>query len=134
MNINILRKDFDLQQEDDTIYFLREMFNLKSELCQLANQLDLEKGSILQNIHLMSTKMPSLHSRSPAPTTRPGLLTICEGTEPGLGEAFGNDQVRTVLDEMSWEIDSIPHGVCFILRLRMCVLINFYSTLTSPQS
>ncbi|GBE81004.1 hypothetical protein SCP_0307270 [Sparassis crispa] len=116
--INIQQETFDLCKPSRAVEFLREMYNLKPLLEELAAELDEEKSADLAKIEMDSSKMHSLNSKAPWTNTHPaeyGLGPVAEDDESmnisddDIG-VFNTRSVHSVLDKVNCEIDSVGYG------------------------
>jgi len=113
----IAQKDFDLTKANESVSFLREMYNLAQELDGLAGKLDPKNKKRLGNIKVAAPKVISLtsqaqHNKSPRTT----LTSILEenreanGAQDDLG-VFDADDIQGLLKKMDYQISFIVFGV-----------------------
>ncbi|KAH7904687.1 kinase-like domain-containing protein [Hygrophoropsis aurantiaca] len=113
--VSIAQRDFDLNTEHDAIDFLREMYNLATELKDLGNDLDENKKESLQKLQKAASKLPSLTSEARRKTTtRSTMASVAEERdEPGFQDdlgVFAADDIQTILKEMNYKIEYIAFG------------------------
>ena len=129
--VSIHRKAFRLHLLNDGVDFLREMYNLTTQITALAGDLDLEKKESLDDIHNAASKVLSLSStkhRSFASTTMNSIPEEITGTqgpqdEDDLG-IFEAKDIQNALHQMNYKIEFIPWGVSVItfsgIRTKAC--------------
>ncbi|KAL6300955.1 hypothetical protein BKA93DRAFT_902623 [Sparassis latifolia] len=112
--INIQQETFDLCNPSRAAEFLREMYNLKPLLEELAAELDEKKRVDLAKIETDSSKMLSLNSRGPWMKPHSRLESVAEHDESmNISDdtgVFNTRSVRSVLDKANCEIDSVGYG------------------------
>ncbi|OBZ65087.1 hypothetical protein A0H81_14925 [Grifola frondosa] len=118
--VHIATQHFDLTNAHQAVVFLRELYNLATLINELARELDEGKTQKLKGIRQVASKMASLHTRrssSSSPrTTGSASSSINERDETSEIEdeddlgIFGSDEVRCVLDEMSYKAAWLAFG------------------------
>ena len=105
---------------DQRVDFLREMYNLTTQIAALAGDLDHEKKGSLQDIHNAASKVLSLSSAKNRSLSSNIMDSIREegretqGPQDDLG-VFEAEDIQNVLYKMDYEIEYIPWGVRLIL-------------------
>ena len=105
---------------DQRVDFLREMYNLTTQIAALAGDLDHEKKGSLQDIHNAASKVLSLSSAKNCSLGSNIMDSIREegretqGPQDDLG-VFEAEDIQNVLYKMDYEIEYIPWGVRLIL-------------------
>ena len=118
----IHRKDFKLREVDDQVDFLREMYNLTTQISSLSGDLDQGKKGSLREIHVAAGKVLSLNStRHQTQTKTSGSTTMNTIGEGGAGTddpqdeddlgVFEAEDIQNVLRQMNYKIEFIPWGV-----------------------
>ena len=113
----IHRKDFDLRRDEQSVDFLREMYNLETQINILARGVDKNKWRSLMNINVgaenvlplsmlhHSVKQPDAISQDATFNGQKGL----NGPQ-NLG-IFGTEDIQSTLLEMNYKIQFIPWRV-----------------------
>ena len=131
-------KDVDLKQLNDEVNFLREMYNLTTQITELAGGLDLEKKGSLSDILNAASKVLSLSSTkhrsfgSATMSSVPEEPTETQGPqdEDDLG-VFEAKDIQNVLHQMNYRIEFIPWGVR-VIAFNGIPTKTFPSILNSP--
>ena len=117
--MSIHRKDFDLQEVDEEVNFLREMYNLATQITALSGDLDQDKKGSLRDIYAGASKVLSLSStiqpKTSGNTTMGSIAEEHEGhhepqDEDDLG-IFEAEDIQSILHQMNYKIKFIPWGV-----------------------
>ena len=116
--MSIHRKDFVLKRVNGEVDFLREMYNLTTQITALSGDLDQEKTESLADIHNAASKVLSPSTtkrRSVVSTTMSSIQEEPTGTrgpqdEDDLG-VFETEDIQNVLHQMNYKIEFIPWGV-----------------------
>ncbi|KAG2120338.1 hypothetical protein BD769DRAFT_1749219 [Suillus cothurnatus] len=106
----IAQKDFDLTKANESVSFLREMYNLAQELDGLAGKLDPKNKKRLGNIKVAASKVVSLTSQAQHNKTPRTILTSileenreANGAQDDLG-VFDADDIQGLLKKMDYQI------------------------------
>ena len=121
--MSIHRKDFNLTDTEQEVNFLREMYNLATEIIALSGELDQLKQNRLSAVKADANKVLSLSStHQPMKTTGSTIVDsmdpIAEGNretggpqdEDDLG-VFEAEDIQNILHQMNYEIEFVPWGV-----------------------
>ena len=118
--MSIYQEDFNLQVVNEEVNFLREMYNLATQISALSGELDQDKKGSLRDIQTAASKVMSLSSTIHQKMTSGGttMETITEGAagtsgpqdEDDLG-VFKAEDIQNVLHQMNYKIEFIPWGV-----------------------
>jgi hypothetical protein len=113
----IAQKDFDLTKANESVSFLREMYNLAQELDGLAGKLDPKNKKRLGNIKVAASKVVSLTSQAQHNKTPRTILTSileenreANGAQDDLG-VFDADDIQGLLKKMDYQISFIVFGI-----------------------
>lgn len=113
----IHRKDFNLRQEEQSVDFLREMYNLETQINKLAGELDKSKWRSLASInvgadHVLSLSPVHLRTKTLDATRQDTTFKEHEGADgsQNLG-IFDAEDIQNILREMNYKIQLIPLGV-----------------------
>ncbi|KAN0081576.1 hypothetical protein V8E55_009200 [Tylopilus felleus] len=116
--VSIHQKDFDLKKIDDQIDFLREMYNLATQIAAMSCDLDGKKEESLGKIQTDASNVLSLSSTI-GPRGTPGntMDSIPERTAGSAGPqdeddlgVFEAEDIQSVLRQMNYTIEFIPWG------------------------
>jgi len=116
--VNVAQKNFDLTQEKEAVAFFHEMYNLASELEDLAAKLNPNKRHCLGEVTGTTRPMISLAAlaRKHKLTTASTLASIPEGPSHGGAQddlgVFAADDIQLLLHRMHYKISFVPVGVC----------------------
>ena len=133
--MSIHRKDFNLQEVDEQVNFLREMFNLATQISALSGELDQDKKGSLRDIQATAGGVLSLSSTSSGSTITDSITQRSAGTDGSwdgddLG-IFEAEDIQNILRQMNYKIEFIPWGVR-VLAFDGIRANVFPSTLTLP--
>lgn len=116
--MSIHRKDFDLKVIDQRDDFLREMYNLTTQMTALADDLDQEKKGSLLDIHNAASKVLSLSSAKRWSPGTNSMDSIPEETRESQGSqdednlgVFEAMDIQNILYKINYKIEFIPWGV-----------------------
>ncbi|KIJ59603.1 hypothetical protein HYDPIDRAFT_33043 [Hydnomerulius pinastri MD-312] len=117
-------KDFDLASKDDAVEFVREMYNLATELRVLAKDLDVKKKGGLTAVKAAASKVISLYSKVHPLKTAGGtpMEAIQEDEDESESEedsefededdlgVFEAEDIQDILRQMNYEIEFVAFG------------------------
>ena len=118
--MSIHQKDFNLANTEQQINFLREMYNLATQITALSRDLDPEKRNSLPEIQVAAKKVLSLSStHQPTKTSGSTMMdpiTEGQGGSGGLQDeddlgVFEVEDIQHILHQMNYEIEFVPWGV-----------------------
>lgn len=119
--MSVHQKDFDLADTEQEINFLREMYNVATQITALSRDLDQLKEKSLSDIKAAADRVLSLssthHSSSGSTRSSTGSRHRWAGSsedEDDLG-VFKADDIQSILDQMDYEIEFIPWGVRVVI-------------------
>ncbi|KAN0081577.1 hypothetical protein V8E55_009201 [Tylopilus felleus] len=116
--VSIHQKDFDLKKIDDQVDFLREMYNLATQIAAMSRDLDGDKNGSLGKIQTDASNVLSLSStiglRGTPGNTMDSIPERTAGSagpqdEDDLG-VFEAEDIQSVLRQMNYTIEFIPWG------------------------
>ncbi|KAF8554809.1 hypothetical protein OG21DRAFT_1018327 [Imleria badia] len=131
--VSIYQKSFDLKKANEQADFMREMYNLTTQITALSGELDQDKRLSLRDIHAVAGNVPSLSS-APQKTRTTGSTTA-ERTawthgpqdEDNLG-VFEADDIKNVLHQMNYKIEFV------LRRVRVLVFSSIWTNLAIASS
>ncbi|KAF8554805.1 hypothetical protein OG21DRAFT_1017232 [Imleria badia] len=115
--VSIHQKDFDFREVNEQADFLRDMYNLTTQITSLSGDLDQDKSDSLHFVLATTSKLPSLSAmRTKTKASGAHMDTIAEGSAGAHGpqdedNVFEAEDIQNVLHRMDYEIESIPWGV-----------------------
>ena len=117
--MSIHQKDFDLKKIDDQVDFLREMYNLATQITVMSRDLDGDKKKSLGKIQTAASKVLSLSSTiDPRGTPGNTMDSIPERSAGSAGPqdeddlgVFEAEDIQSVLRQINYTIEFIPWGV-----------------------
>ncbi|KAN0081523.1 hypothetical protein V8E55_009147 [Tylopilus felleus] len=117
--VSIHRQDFDLRQVDQEVDFLREMYNLATQMYAISDHLDQDKEKSLLELKDAAGDVLTLNSAEDQTRTIDSAITTSstQGTagsrgfqdEDDLG-VFEAEDIQNVLHQMNYKIEFIPWG------------------------
>ena len=120
VQVSIHRQDFDLRQVDQEVDFLREMYNLATQMYAISDHLDQDKEKSLLELKDAAGDVLTLNSAEDQTRTIDSAITTSstQGTagsqgfqdEDDLG-VFEAEDIQNVLHQMNYKIEFIPWGV-----------------------
>ena len=113
--MSIHQEDFNLQLVDEEVNFLREMYNLATQISALSGELDQDKKGSLRDIQATAGGVLSLSSTTSGSTITDSITQRSAGTDGSWDEddlgVFKAEDIQNVLHQMNYKIEFIPWGV-----------------------
>lgn len=110
-----MQEDFNLQNNDEALEFLRRIYNHSLAMADLRSDLDLEKVRTLKEIKAAGAGMTSLTSAAKATpssknTSEPRKTMPSISEQDGV-EWYDNGDIQNMLETRDYERPFIVHGV-----------------------
>ena len=133
--MSIHQEDFNLQLVDEEVNFLREMYNLATQISALSGELDQDKKGSLRDIQATAGGVLSLSSAASGSTIMDSITQRSARTDESQDEddlgVFEAEDIQNILRQMNYKIEFIPWGVRVLVFDGIWANV-FPSTLTLP--